>query len=131
MNAFAKNMRNTAANLVIRYGSDVTLIKATAAPEIEAGTLRPYWLDGAGEVSYEALPSLRYKGHATQRGVEAYEAVDGRIRVTDLVFALVSTPEPTTRDFIEWLGVKYSIIHVAPKYVQGEAVIYMVYVRRG
>lgn len=130
MGAFSESMRKTAESLIVRYGSDVTLVKATPVPLIEAGTLRPYWLDEEGKVSYDALPTLRYKGYATQKNVEASEAVDGRIRTTDLIFSLVHTPEPTTRDYIEWLNIKYTIIHVVPKYVQGESVIYLAYGRR-
>lgn len=130
MGAFSDSMRDTAESLIIQYGADITLIKAASEPMIEQGTMRPYWMI-EGVKSYTAPPSVRYAGYATQRNAKSYETLDGRIRITDMVFTTARIPEPTARDHIEWAGTKFSVIHCEPVYVQGNAVVYKVYVRRG
>ena len=130
MGEFSSSMQDTAESLIIQYGADITLIKASAEPMIEAGTMRPYWMI-EGVKSYTAPSSVRYAGYATQRSVKSYETIDGRIRMTDMVFTAVRIPEPLSRDIIEWAGTKFSVIHCEPTYVQGNAVVYKVYVRKG
>ena len=129
MGAFSESMKSTAENLIVQYGSGITLIQAVPTAMVETGTGRPYWMI-EGVKSYVATSSLRYSGYATQRSVKSYEALDGRIRTTDLVFTIVLTPEPTTRDMIEWMGDKYTILHIDSSYVQGDAIVYKTFVRR-
>lgn len=130
MGSFSDSMKDTAESLIIQYGADITLIQASAEPMIEVGTMRPYWMIG-GVKSYTAPSSVRYAGYATQRSVKSYETLDGRIRMTDMVFTTARIPEPTVKDLIEWAGTKFSVIHCEPVYVQGNAVVYKVFVRKG
>ena len=130
MGSFSTSMRDTAESLIIQFGADITLIKAASEPMIEQGTMRPYWMIG-GVKSYTAPPPVRYAGYATQRSVKSYETLDGRIRITDMLFTTARIPEPTERDIIEWAGTKFSVIYCMPVIVQGNAVVYKVFVRKG
>ena len=124
-----QNMTGTASVLIRKYGSPIDLIQNPPDPEYEAGTNRPYWVVD-GVKTYTAPSAKRYAGFGAPRDVNTSEIVDGRIRITDTAFSVVDTPEPTTKDKIEWLDIVYNIVHVIPKYLQSHVIVYIVYARQ-
>lgn len=124
-----ERMTDTAASLISVYGSEIDLIKNPPTPQLETGTNRPYWIVN-NEKTYKVPDATRYAGFAAPRSVKVSEIVDGRIRVTDIVFMVTGIPEPTTKDKIEWLGEMYTIVHVDPKYLQSNVIVYSVFARK-
>ena len=124
---FSARMLATAYKLTVKYGTSITLHKPPAEALYENGA-RPYWLVDDVK-TYTPPAGVQYAGIATVHSPRSSELLDGRIHVTDSVFKCVQIPEPDTRDQIEWLGDKYTVLFVSPSVVQGTKILYTVYCR--